>query len=144
MSTAFDNLLSLTQSFEPSNGEKCNQLGNNVYQPTDGGISDFNKGVVTMSPYGSYNLTLTEAVEYRYDAQLLFDNLNPIEELFTQKLTEQNKLEMEHNKKLKSNVDYGSGIGFMQGVYREELSEDESNAIKLMQHAEHESQYPPM
>lgn len=144
MSTAFDNLLSLTQSFEPSNGEKCNQFGNNVLQPTDGGISDFNKGVVTMSPYGSnYNLALNEAVEYQYDTQLLFDHLKPIEELFTQKLKEQNKSEMERNKKLKPNTDYGSGIGFMQGIGGD-ISEDETEAIKMMKHAEHESKYPPM
>jgi hypothetical protein len=144
MSTTFDNLLSLTQSFEPSNGEKCNQFGNNVYQPIDGGIADFNKGVTTMSPYGTnYNLALNEAVEYQYDTQLLFDHLKPIEDLFTQKLKDLNKSELEHNKTLKRNTDYSSGIGFMQGVDGD-VSEDEAEAIKMMKYTEHESKYPPM
>lgn len=143
MSTSFDNLLSLTQSYEPSNGEKCNQFGNNIYQPMDGGVSDFNKGLATMSLYGDYTVTLTESIEYKYDTKLIFDHLKPIEELFTKKLKEQNKAEMERNKKYKTNVDYGSGIGFMRGAGGD-VSDDEANAIKLMKYTEHESKYPPV
>lgn len=143
MSTAFDNLLNLSKSFEPDEGEKCNEFGNNIYQPTNGGISDFNKGVATMSPYGNYNVALTEAVEYEYDAKLLFDHLKPLEEFFKQKLKEKNKEEINIHKSYPSDRNYSSGIGFMQGVDGD-MNDEEKEVVKSMQHAERESQFPPI
>jgi len=142
MSTNFYNLLDLTKSYEPSNGEKCNEFGNNVLQPVAGGISDFNKGIATMSPYGSYSVALNEAVEYEYDAQLLFDHLKPLEEYFANKLKEKNQEEMRLYKSTKDK-NFGSAIGFMQGLDGD-VNDEEANVIKSLKHVEHESQFPPI
>lgn len=143
MSTAFDNLLNLSKSFEPDEGEKCNEFGNNIYQPIDGGISDFNKGVVTMSPYGNYNIALTEAVEYEYDAKLLFDHLKPLEEFFKQQLKEKNKEEINIHKSYPADKNYGSAIGFMQGIDGD-MTDEEKESVKSLKYIDHESKFPPV
>ena len=142
MSTSFDNLINLANSIEPSYGEKCSSFGNNIYNPIDGGISDFNKGVVTMSPYGNYEIALTEAVEYEYDTQLLFDNLKPIEDFFKNKLKEQNRYELQLHKTQTSKPNYNSAIGFMRG--NGDVESDEKEVINDLQNVEHESKYPPV
>lgn len=143
MSRTFDSLLNLTKSFEPSDGKQCNEFGSNIYQPVNGGLSDFNKGVSIMSPYGDYNVSINESVEYNYDPELLLEYIKPVEDYLKSKLKQLNSDEIKRNKSYKNDKDYGSAIGFMQGSDGEP-DEDEQEAIKMLNSASHEAQYPPM
>lgn len=142
MSSSFDKLLDLTKGFEPSSGSQCDSFGSNVFAPIDSGLNDFNKGVGFMSKFGDYSVPLTEAVDYVYDTQLLFENLKPLEDFFKSKLKELNTNEIAKNKNYKAGKNLGSSIGFMQGIDGDP-TEDEQEVIKLMQYNENESKYPP-
>lgn len=143
MSRTFDNLLNLTKSFEPSDGKQCNEFGSNIYQPVNGGLVDFNRGISIMSPYGDYNISINESIEYNYDPELLMEYIEPVEDYLKEKLKQLNTEEIQRNKSYKNDKDYGSAIGFMRGTDGEP-DDDELEAIKMLNSASHESQYPPM
>ena len=78
-----------------------------------------------------------------YGVTPLLEYIKPVEDYLKSKLKQLNSDEIQRNKSYKNDKDYGSAIGFMQGSDGEP-DEDEQEAIKMLNSASHEAQYPPM